>query len=184
MVYPSGLLSGSVPGVSEWVEVPVVSPRGLCEGSGSTIRLSSRGEAGTVSLWKMSDDLGVVMVTRSDCEGRPEAATAALLSREDMGGHVRAQALDSPLWSPPPAQVPLRSHTSQGDTFSFPSRRTQAADGTETHSQRIYFWFLSSGRSVGGWVESAPRPSASSPCGFGGTGKKWMAPSTSWSFGY
>lgn len=114
----------------------------------------------------------------------------ALLGRQVVGWHAKAQALDSPLWAgdscwcPPPPQVPPRLHTSQEDTSSFPSRRMQAADETVTHSQRICFWALRSARFVGGWLGSAQRPSASSPCGFGGTGKKWMAPLTSESFGY
>lgn len=103
---------------------------------------------------------------------------------------MRAQVLDSPLWThdscwaPPPAQVLPRLHTSQGDTSSFLSRWMQAADGTGTHSQKIYSWALRSARFAGGWVGSAQRLSASSPCGFVGTGKKWMAPLTSESFGY
>lgn len=80
MVYPAGPLSGSVLGVSELVEVHVVSPRTFCEGSGRTARLSSQGEAGIAFLWKMIDDLGVVMVKCSDWEGRAGAVTAAQLS--------------------------------------------------------------------------------------------------------
>lgn len=144
------------------------------------------------------------MVKGSEGAGQSEALAAAQLplvlpqwgermapqSRQAGGRHVKAQALGSPLWtdepcwSPPPAQVPLRLHTSQGDTSSFLSRRMQAADGTETRSQRICFWARRSARFAGGWVGPAQRPSASSPCGFGGTGKKWMAPLASESFGY
>lgn len=80
MVYPAGPLSGSVLGVSELVEVHVVSPRKFCEGSGRTARLSSRGEAGIALLWKMIDGLGVVMAKCSEWEGRAEAGTAAQLS--------------------------------------------------------------------------------------------------------
>lgn len=80
MVYPAGRLSGSVLGVSESVEVHAVSPRKFCEGSGWTTRLWSQGEAGIVFLWKMIDELGVVMVKCSDWEGRAEAVTAAQLS--------------------------------------------------------------------------------------------------------
>lgn len=112
------------------------------------------------------------------------------LSRMEGGWHRKALALDSLLWTndsgwrPPPAQVPLRWHASQGDTFSFLSKRMQTAEGTGIHNQRTYFWSLRSALFVGDWVEPALRPSASSPCGFGGIGRKQMAPLTSGSFGY